>query len=104
MSRPFEPGDKVLLIDVKKRWYLITLKPGGEFHSHAGFINHDDLIGHDEGIVVKSTKGSRYDAFRPTLNGAYLLCWAATPPVRQVRAWLLARDGRELERHLFASG
>lgn len=67
MSRPFEPGDKVLLIDVKKRWYLITLKPGGEFHSHAGFINHDDLIGRDEGIVVKSTKGSRYDAFRPTL-------------------------------------
>jgi tRNA (adenine57-N1/adenine58-N1)-methyltransferase len=67
MSRPFEVGDKVLLIDTKKRWYLITLKAGGEFHSHAGFIAHDDLIGHDEGIVVRSTKGSRYDAFRPTL-------------------------------------
>jgi tRNA (adenine57-N1/adenine58-N1)-methyltransferase catalytic subunit len=67
VSRPFEVGDKVLLIDSKKRWYLITLKVGGEFHSHAGFINHDDLIGHDEGIVVRSTKGSRYDAFRPTL-------------------------------------
>ncbi len=67
MSRPFAVGDRVLLIDTKKRWYLVTLKEGGEFHSHAGFVAHDDLIGQSEGRMVTSTKGSRYEAFRPTL-------------------------------------
>jgi len=67
MSRPFAVGDKVLLIDSKKRWYLVTLKEGGEFHSHAGFVAHDDLIGKDDGSIVTSTKGSRYESFRPTL-------------------------------------
>ena len=42
MSRPFAAGDQVLLIDHKKRRYLVTLKAGGEFHSHAGFVPHDD--------------------------------------------------------------
>jgi tRNA (adenine57-N1/adenine58-N1)-methyltransferase len=67
VSRPFAAGDKVLLIDSKKRWYLLTLKEGGEFHSHSGYVPHDDLIGHEDGAVVTSTRGSRYDAFRPTL-------------------------------------
>jgi tRNA (adenine57-N1/adenine58-N1)-methyltransferase len=67
MSRPFAVGDKVLLVDNKKRWYLVTLKEGAEFHSHTGYVNHDELIGREEGIVVTTTRGSRYDAFRPTL-------------------------------------
>jgi len=67
VSRPFAVGDKVLLIDSKKRWYLLTLKQGGEFHSHSGYVSHDDLIGSEDGAVVTSTRGSRYDAFRPTL-------------------------------------
>jgi tRNA (adenine57-N1/adenine58-N1)-methyltransferase catalytic subunit len=67
VSRPFAIGDKVLLIDNKKRWYLLTLKEGGEFHSHSGYVSHDDLIGHEDGAVVSSTRGSRYEAFRPTL-------------------------------------
>jgi len=67
VSRPFAVGDKVLLIDSKKRWYLLTLKEGGEFHSHSGYVSHDDLIGSEDGAVVTSTRGSRYDAFRPTL-------------------------------------
>ena len=49
MSRPFAAGDRVLLIDHKKRRYLVTLKPGGEFHSHAGFVPHDSVIGVPEG-------------------------------------------------------
>ncbi len=67
MSRPFVAGDKVLLIDSKKRWYLVTLKAGGEFHSHAGFVAHDDLIGSSDGRIVSSTKNMKYEAFRPTL-------------------------------------
>jgi tRNA (adenine57-N1/adenine58-N1)-methyltransferase catalytic subunit len=67
VSRPFEPGDRVLLIDHKKRRYLVTLSEGGEFHSHAGFVQHDAVIGAPEGATVRSTKGSRYLALRPTL-------------------------------------
>ncbi|MEJ7584007.1 MAG: tRNA (adenine-N1)-methyltransferase [Acidimicrobiales bacterium] len=61
-------GERVLLIDAKKRRYLVTLVEGGEFHSHAGFVPHDKLIGQEEGVVVTSTRNARYTAFRPTLS------------------------------------
>jgi tRNA (adenine57-N1/adenine58-N1)-methyltransferase catalytic subunit len=67
MSRPFAEGDQVLLVDVKKRRYLVTLEPGGEFHTHAGVIPHDDLIGAAEGSSFRSTRGSAMLAIRPTL-------------------------------------
>jgi tRNA (adenine57-N1/adenine58-N1)-methyltransferase catalytic subunit len=60
-------GDRVLLIDSKKRRYLVTLKEGGEFHSHAGFVEHNVIIGSPEGTSVRSTRGSAYLALRPTL-------------------------------------
>ena len=61
-------GDRVMLLDSKKRRYLITLEEGGEFHSHAGFVRHDDMLGKPEGIVARSTKGSEYTVLRPTLE------------------------------------
>jgi tRNA (adenine57-N1/adenine58-N1)-methyltransferase len=61
-------GDRVMLLDSKKRRYLLTLSEGGEFHSHAGYVVHDDIIGRSEGVVVKSTKGSEYTVLRPTLE------------------------------------
>jgi len=64
----FAVGDKVLLIDGKERRYLITLAEGGEFHSHTGVITHAELIGSDEGSVFRSSRGSRFTAFRPTLS------------------------------------
>jgi tRNA (adenine57-N1/adenine58-N1)-methyltransferase len=67
VSRPFGVGDRVLLFDSKQRRYLVTLVEGGEFHTHAGFVRHDQLIGHSEGLVVRSTVGARYTAVRPTL-------------------------------------
>jgi tRNA (adenine57-N1/adenine58-N1)-methyltransferase len=66
--RPLAPGDRVLLVDNKKRRHLITLEAGGEFHTHAGIILHDDLIGHDDGLTVRSSKGARLTAVRPTLS------------------------------------
>jgi tRNA (adenine57-N1/adenine58-N1)-methyltransferase catalytic subunit len=66
-ARPLAAGDKVLLVDAKQRRYLITLVDGGEFHSHTGVIAHAELIGRSEGIVVRSSRGSRFTAFRPTL-------------------------------------
>jgi tRNA (adenine57-N1/adenine58-N1)-methyltransferase catalytic subunit len=67
VSRAFAEGDQVLLIDVKKRRYLVTLEAGGEFHTHAGVIAHDDLIGAAEGSSFRSTRGSAMLAIRPTL-------------------------------------
>ena len=67
MSRPFAHGDQVLLVDAKKRRYLVTLAPGGEFHTHAGVIAHDDLVGGAEGTTFRSTRGAGMLAIRPTL-------------------------------------
>jgi tRNA (adenine57-N1/adenine58-N1)-methyltransferase catalytic subunit len=61
-------GDMVMLLDNKDRRYLITLEPGKEFHSHAGFVTHDELIGVAEGSTVKSTRGASYTIVRPTLS------------------------------------
>lgn len=67
MSRLLSPGDQVLLLDAKRRRYLVTLADGGEFHSHAGVVPHELLLGQPEGTVVKSTHGARYTAVRPTM-------------------------------------
>ena len=61
-------GDRVMLLDAKKRRYLVTLLAGGEFHTHAGFVPHDDIIGQGDGAVVTSTKGAEYTVLRPTLE------------------------------------
>lgn len=67
MTRPFAAGEKVLLIDRKARRYLVTLVEGGEFHTHAGILSHDDLIGAEEGLTARSSAGAAYLAVRPTL-------------------------------------
>ena len=66
-ARPFEPGDRVLLIDTRQRRYLITLGAGKQFHSHQGILDHDDLLGLTEGSFVITSGGSRLFVVRPTL-------------------------------------
>ena len=68
MSTVFNDGEKALFIDSKKRRYLVTLNPEGEFHSHAGFVPHTQVIGAEPGQVVESTKGAKYTVLRPTLE------------------------------------
>lgn len=68
MSAPFAVGDKAILLDSKRRRYLVDLEVDGEFHSHAGFVRHGDVVGAAEGVVVKSTKGAEYVVLRPTLE------------------------------------
>ncbi len=67
MSGAFRAGDRVLLVDNRKRRHLITLAAGGEFHTHAGIVRHDDLIGQPGGMTVRTTRGARLTAVRPTL-------------------------------------
>ncbi|MGH9267237.1 MAG: tRNA (adenine-N1)-methyltransferase [Acidimicrobiales bacterium] len=68
MSPPFAAGDRALLVDSRDRRYLVTLRAGAQFHSHAGFVGHDELIGQPEGLTVRSSAGARYVAVRPTLS------------------------------------
>lgn len=63
-SGPFAYGDRVQLTDAKRRHYTVILEEGGQFHSHKGIINHDDIVGMDEGSVVESTLGSSFLLFR----------------------------------------
>lgn len=67
-DRTLRDGEQVLLIDRKKRRYLVTLAAGGEFHTHSGFIAHDDIIGCNEGAPLRSTRGAMFSVFRPTLS------------------------------------
>ena len=64
----FEENNLVLLIDKKERKYLISLKRGGKFSSHLGIIEHDKIIGKEEGSIVNSNKGGRYLVLKPTLK------------------------------------
>jgi len=67
MNGAFTAGDRVLLVDNKKRRHLVTLEAGGQFHTHAGIVAHDDLIGHADGTTVHTSRGARLVAVRPTL-------------------------------------
>ncbi|WP_067689759.1 tRNA (adenine-N1)-methyltransferase [Nocardia jejuensis] len=65
---PFQIGDRVQLTDAKGRKFTVILEEGKEFHTHAGQIEHNDLIGADEGSVVNSAKNTPYLALRPLLT------------------------------------
>ncbi|MBO0855263.1 MAG: tRNA (adenine-N1)-methyltransferase [Nocardia sp.] len=64
---PFADGDRVQLTDAKGRQHTVVLEAGKEFHTHKGPIQHDELIGADEGTVVQSANGTPYLALRPLL-------------------------------------
>jgi tRNA (adenine57-N1/adenine58-N1)-methyltransferase catalytic subunit len=65
---PFRVGEHVLLLDRKRRRHLIRLAEGGEFHTHAGVLDHAAIIGREEGITVRTTRGAALLAIRPTLS------------------------------------
>jgi len=63
----FQDGEQALLIDQRGRRHLFMLRKGDTFHSDRGWIHHDDIIGHPDGSWVRTSKGTRYVALRPTL-------------------------------------
>ena len=67
MTGTFAAGDRVLVVDNKGRRHLVTLEAGGQFHTHAGMLAHDDLIDHADGTIVRTSRGARLVAVRPTL-------------------------------------
>ncbi|MBD29505.1 MAG: tRNA (adenine-N1)-methyltransferase [Acidimicrobiaceae bacterium] len=65
-------GELVLLVDHKDRRYLLTLETNSEFHSHSGFVSHNELIGKNDGVKIKSSGGLEYLVLRPTMSDVIL--------------------------------
>jgi tRNA (adenine57-N1/adenine58-N1)-methyltransferase len=65
-------GERVLLVDPKDRRYLLTLVAGASFHTHAGVLAHDDIIGRNEGSTVAGSTGRSFLVLRPTLSDIVL--------------------------------
>jgi tRNA (adenine57-N1/adenine58-N1)-methyltransferase len=65
-------GERVLLVDAKARRYLLTLQAGALFHTHAGIVAHDDVIGGTEGASVAGSTGRLFLVVRPTLSDVVL--------------------------------
>jgi tRNA (adenine57-N1/adenine58-N1)-methyltransferase catalytic subunit len=65
---PLRPGDWVRLTDSKGRRHNFELQPGKRFFTTKGHIDHDDLLGRDEGFTITSSLGSDYLVLRPLLN------------------------------------
>ena len=57
----------MLLIDRRRRRYMIQLRPGGVSDLRGGKVPHDALLGQEEGGTVLSSRGERLLVVRPTL-------------------------------------
>lgn len=65
-------GERVMLIDAKDRHYLITLRADAEFHTHAGIVQHNDVIGSLEGSLIRGSTERSFLVLRPTLSDVVL--------------------------------
>ncbi|MGI9226930.1 MAG: tRNA (adenine-N1)-methyltransferase, partial [Candidatus Nanopelagicaceae bacterium] len=64
----FAEGDRIQLTDPKGKMYTFTITAGKEWHTHKGWIVHNDLIGLPEGSVVSTSAGLKFTAFKPLLG------------------------------------
>ena len=64
---PFAPGDLALLLDGEGNRHLVHLTESGSFHHHHGEVRHVDLIGQEEGAIVRSRAGWAFVVVRPRL-------------------------------------
>lgn len=65
---PLRVGEWVRLVDTKGRKHNFELVAGKRFFSNKGHIEHDELIGRDEGFSITSSAGGEYLVFRPLLS------------------------------------
>src|SRR6202162_3420998 len=66
MDRPLASGELILLVDKVGRRHRVRLKAGERHSLHNGVIDHNDLIGRPEGVIVTTQMGARMLAVRPT--------------------------------------
>jgi tRNA (adenine57-N1/adenine58-N1)-methyltransferase len=63
----FSAGEVIHLKNLDGQEYPLTLKAGAKFQFSGETIQHDVLIGQEEGTEVVFSRGSRFFALRPTL-------------------------------------
>ena len=63
----FTYGDRVQITDAKGKMHSFTLIQGGQWHTHKGWLVHDELVGKFEGSIVETTGGLKFTAFKPLL-------------------------------------
>ena len=66
MNRLFSDGEVIVLVDKVGRRHRVLLRAGEKHSIHSGLIQHDDVIGKPEGVVVTTQLGARLLAVRPT--------------------------------------
>jgi tRNA (adenine57-N1/adenine58-N1)-methyltransferase catalytic subunit len=64
---PFSDGETVILSDRKERQYLRRLAVGKPISIRDGKIGAGDIIGREEGSIVRSSMNDAFLVFRPTL-------------------------------------
>ncbi|MFZ9249981.1 MAG: tRNA (adenine-N1)-methyltransferase [Candidatus Nanopelagicaceae bacterium] len=67
-SGEFEFGDRIQLQDEKGRMISFTLAPGEVFHTHKGFLKHDEIAGREDGAILVTSSGMKFQAFKPLLS------------------------------------
>jgi len=60
-------GDLAQLVGLRHKHFIITLRPGADFQTHRGVLQHDDLIGRPWGSQVFSHMGSPFFLLQPAL-------------------------------------
>jgi tRNA (adenine57-N1/adenine58-N1)-methyltransferase len=65
VDRNFAYGDRVQFTDPKGKMYSITLVSGGEWHTHKGWLKHDEIVGKPEGSIFATNGDLKFQAFRP---------------------------------------
>ncbi|MEJ7832452.1 MAG: tRNA (adenine-N1)-methyltransferase [Nocardioides sp.] len=65
---PLRVGEWVRLVDSKGRRHNLSLETGKRFFSNRGHLEHDEMIGREEGFTVVSSAGGEYLVFRPLLS------------------------------------
>ncbi len=68
MVEEIREGDHVLLYLDDKRSYMVRVESGKVLHTHKGFINVGDLIGKRFGAHLKSSMGTEFIAFKPSIR------------------------------------
>ena len=65
VDRNFAYGDRVQFTDPNGKMYSITLVSGGEWHTHKGWLKHDEIVGKPEGSIFATNGDLKFQAFRP---------------------------------------
>ncbi|TAN25095.1 MAG: tRNA (adenine-N1)-methyltransferase [Actinomycetota bacterium] len=68
----FVDGGRALLIDEKGREAFVKLREGGQSHTHAGYILHNEILGKPDGYLYTTNTGAHFVALIPGLDDTVL--------------------------------